>query len=34
VFLAREILRLHGGTLHAGPGVKGTDIQIALGNLR
>jgi len=34
VFLAREILRLHGGTLHAGPGVKGTDIQISLGNLR
>lgn len=34
VFLAREILRLHGGTLHAGPGVKGTDIQISFGNLR
>ncbi|HYC71710.1 MAG TPA: hypothetical protein VEB66_10915 [Opitutaceae bacterium] len=34
VFLAREILRLHGGTLHAGPGIKGTDIQISLGALR
>lgn len=34
VFLAREILRLHGGTLHAGPGLKGTDIQISLGSLR
>ena len=34
VFLAREILRLHGGTLHAGPGLKGTDIQISFGNLR
>ncbi len=34
VFLAREILRLHGGTLQAGPGMKGTDIQISLGALR
>jgi signal transduction histidine kinase len=34
VFLAREILRLHGGTLQAGPGIKGTDIQIAFGSLR
>ncbi len=34
VFLAREILRLHGGTLQAGPGMKGTDIQISLGTLR
>lgn len=34
VFLAREILRLHGGSLHAGPGIKGTDIQISLGSLR
>ena len=34
VFLAREILRLHGGTLQAGPGLKGTDIQISLGTLR
>lgn len=34
VFLAREILRLHGGTLQAGPGIKGTDIQISLGSLR
>ncbi len=34
VFLAREILRIHGGTLQAGPGLKGTDIQISLGSLR
>ena len=34
VFLAREILRLHGGTLQAGPGIKGTDIQISFGPLR
>jgi len=34
VFLAREILRLHGGTLQAGPGIKGTDIQISFGALR
>ncbi len=34
VFLAREILRLHGGTLQAGPGIKGTDIQISFGSLR
>jgi signal transduction histidine kinase len=34
VFLAREILRIHGGTLQAGPGIKGTDIQISLGSLR
>lgn len=34
VFLAHEILRLHGGSLHAGPGIKGTDIQISLGALR
>jgi len=34
VFLAREILRLHGGTLSAGPGIKGMDIQIAFGALR
>ncbi|HKB58157.1 MAG TPA: hypothetical protein VKC51_11265 [Lacunisphaera sp.] len=34
VFLAREILRLHGGTLSAGPGIKGTDIQISFGSLR
>ena len=34
VFLAREILRLHGGTLQAGPGLKGTDIQISFGSLR
>lgn len=34
VFLAREILRLHGGTLQAGPGIKGADIQISFGSLR
>jgi signal transduction histidine kinase len=34
VFLAREILRLHGGTLQAGPGIKGTDIQISFGSLK
>ena len=34
VFLAREILRLHGGTLSAGPGIKGTEIQISFGSLR
>ncbi|HVT73546.1 MAG TPA: hypothetical protein VHD61_10435 [Lacunisphaera sp.] len=34
VFLAREILRLHGGTLQAGPGIRGTDIQISFGSLR
>jgi signal transduction histidine kinase len=34
VFLAREILRLHQGTLQAGPGIKGTDIQISFGSLR
>lgn len=34
IFLAREILRLHGGVLQAGPGLKGTDIQISFGALR
>ena len=34
VFLAREILRLHHGVLQAGPGIKGTDIQISFGSLR
>ncbi|HKB92042.1 MAG TPA: hypothetical protein VKC60_16110, partial [Opitutaceae bacterium] len=34
VFLAREILRLHQGTIHAGPGIRGTDIQISLKTLR
>lgn len=34
VFLAREILRMHGGVLQAGPGMKGTDIQISVGHLR
>lgn len=34
VFLAQEILRLHGGTLQSGPGLRGTDVQISLGNIR
>lgn len=34
VFLAREILRLHGGMLQGGPGMKGVDIQISFGDLR
>jgi len=34
VFLAQEILRLHGGTLQSGPGMKGTDVQISLGHAR
>ena len=34
VFLAREILRLHNGSLQAGPGIKSTDIQISFGALR
>lgn len=34
VWLAREILRLHDGTLQAGPGLKGTEIQLSLGALR
>ena len=33
VFLAREILRLHHGEIHAGPGVGGTEILISLRNL-
>lgn len=29
VFLAKEILRLHGGEIHAGPGLEGTEILIS-----
>jgi hypothetical protein len=32
VFLAKEILRLHHGEIHAGPGVEGTEILISLRN--
>lgn len=30
VFLAKEILRLHNGEIHAGPGVEGTEILISI----
>lgn len=30
VFLAKEILRLHNGEIHAGPGLEGTEILISL----
>lgn len=30
VFLAKEILRLHRGAIHAGPGLQGTEILISL----
>ncbi|MEY2879576.1 MAG: hypothetical protein RLZZ15_1956 [Verrucomicrobiota bacterium] len=30
VFLAKEILRLHHGDIHAGPGMDGTEIQISV----
>ncbi|MEZ5414486.1 MAG: hypothetical protein R3F03_09260 [Opitutaceae bacterium] len=30
VFLAKEILRLHRGEIHAGPGIQGTEILISL----
>ena len=30
VFLAKEILRLHHGEIHAGPGLEGTEILISL----
>ncbi len=33
VFLAKEILRLHGGEIHAGPGLEGTEILISLRSL-
>jgi hypothetical protein len=33
VFLAKEILRLHRGEIHAGPGMEGTEILISLRKL-
>ena len=33
VFLAKEILRLHHGEIHAGPGLEGTEILISLRKL-
>jgi hypothetical protein len=33
VFLAKEILRLHHGEIHAGPGIEGTEILISLRKL-
>ncbi len=30
VFLAKEILRLHGGEIHAGPGMEGTEILLSV----
>ncbi len=33
VFLAKEILRLHRGEIHAGPGLEGTEILISLRSL-
>ena len=30
VFIAKEVLRLHGGEIHAGPGIAGTEILISL----
>jgi hypothetical protein len=30
VFLAKEILRLHHGEIHAGPGMEGTEILLSL----
>ena len=30
VFLAKEILRLHKGEIHAGPGIEGTEILISV----
>ena len=30
VFLAKEVLRLHRGEIHAGPGLEGTEILISL----
>jgi hypothetical protein len=33
VFLAKEILRLHHGQIHAGPGMEGTEILISLRSL-
>ena len=33
VFIAKEILRIHQGEIHAGPGLEGTEILISLRNL-
>ena len=33
VFLAKEILRMHHGEIHAGPGLEGTEILISLRKL-
>ena len=30
VFIAKEIIRLHGGEIHAGPGLDGPEILIAI----
>jgi hypothetical protein len=30
VFIAKEVIRLHGGSIHAGPGMEGTEILISL----
>jgi len=30
VFIAKEIIRLHHGEIHAGPGLEGTEILISL----
>ena len=30
VFLAKEIIRLHHGEIHAGPGMEGTEILVSL----
>lgn len=31
VFIAREVIRMHGGEIHAGPGLEGTEILISIG---
>jgi hypothetical protein len=33
VFIAKEILRLHHGEIHAGPGMEGTEILISVRKL-
>ena len=33
VFLAKEIIRLHHGEIHAGPGLEGTEILLSLRHL-
>ncbi len=30
VFIAKEVIRLHGGEIHAGPGLEGTEILVSL----